>query len=902
MRQRIIGLILAFTLVITSFPMATFADPGVFDGAGTKGNPYLIYTSADLDSMRLDIGASYKLMSDIDMLGIDYTPLGDANDPFTGDLDGNGYKIMNLTINNTNKKAGLFGETSGATFENITLENVTFTEGDYTHVGALAGKVVAGSVDNCIVTGEVVFTQNRINEDIDTYCGGLIGYISGRAHITGSLMDGDLTISGFRSSGSLVGDTYNNNVTGSLDNVSIDECYVKGIINIEGKYCGGFIGNNNGSIDNSSVEAEGRVEGTSATGGFAAYNMGMGLIQNSYATIDISAVKTVGGLVGWNMGIIELCYATGNVTSTQGYAGGLAGLNAKWIRSSFATGDVNGGSGSNSMYTGGLIGYGGGSTAAGGVENCYATGDVIGRSEVGGLIGGANAFNTIDISNCFFTGAVDGNPSSAFPSENSYVTVSNCYGGDDVDLTDIDTFVGWDFENVWKMGEDGPVLRNITYEEEPKDPEYPEDIEDIEYDEEIEGDVTITEDTTFEKNVLYKGDVILDGNLIIEDGSIVTILGDLRIQSPSYTMTNKGVSVRDHSRLYVFGNTYTETSYYQMNDFLSDEATFYLYGDFYHLGGTFKSAQSGTHAFVFKGYHEQHVSFADQGAASSLGRIRVSNVAEKVTFDTSVYGVVLLDDTTIACDKIKLLDLNTNNYLLRVEGSVIADGNTFKDKYYISGDLIVEGTSFISEEAYFEVGGDVRIQSITEEGYEETNQGLTVKDHAHLVIKGSLYTQTSYYMGANYLIQNQGILELQGDLYQIGNTTFQNAPTNQTYELLFTGDQEQHLSFENSNNSIGRIRVANGHDEINVMSPVQGAYLLESTVFKGEDVYLPGIITSKTAVAVIEGDFFSSGFLMGYYYVKGDVYCDGPSEYWNTYMEIDGNLRVQKKWKKVRAR
>ena len=66
----------------------------------------------------------YKLVADIDLSTIEWTPIGSEATPFTGVLEGNGYKIKNLTITTTvSNIAGLFGVSSG-TIKNIILEDV----------------------------------------------------------------------------------------------------------------------------------------------------------------------------------------------------------------------------------------------------------------------------------------------------------------------------------------------------------------------------------------------------------------------------------------------------------------------------------------------------------------------------------------------------------------------------------------------------------------------------------------------------------------------------------------------------------------------------------------------------------------------------------------------------------
>lgn len=45
------------------------------------------------------ITGNFILMGDIDLAGVDWSPIGSDEIPFTGSLNGNGFKISNLTIN-----------------------------------------------------------------------------------------------------------------------------------------------------------------------------------------------------------------------------------------------------------------------------------------------------------------------------------------------------------------------------------------------------------------------------------------------------------------------------------------------------------------------------------------------------------------------------------------------------------------------------------------------------------------------------------------------------------------------------------------------------------------------------------------------------------------------------------
>ena len=118
-----------------------------------------------------------------------------------------------------------------------------------------------------------------------------------------------------------------------------------------------------------------RAEGTDV-GGLVGWNRGV--VTGSYAAGRVVGDDFVGGLVGWNVGVIAASYATGRVTGDL-TVGGLVGANfGGAVIASYATGRVAGRSG-----VGGLVGLLFGGT----VDASYATGRATGPGNVGGLVG-----------------------------------------------------------------------------------------------------------------------------------------------------------------------------------------------------------------------------------------------------------------------------------------------------------------------------------------------------------------------------------------------------------------------------------------------------------------------------------------------------------------------------------
>lgn len=158
-------------------------------GSGTQSDPYFVSTPTDLDNVRNNLSAYYKMNQDIDMSGWgNFTPIGNSTNRFTGTLDGDGYKVFNLTVNLTENYAGLFG------FINypVDIGNLK-VEGDVTTSAVIAGLLagsyygsasfIDGRISNCATSGSVT---------AKSHMAGLIGYTREGAQITNCYSDADI--------------------------------------------------------------------------------------------------------------------------------------------------------------------------------------------------------------------------------------------------------------------------------------------------------------------------------------------------------------------------------------------------------------------------------------------------------------------------------------------------------------------------------------------------------------------------------------------------------------------------------------------------------------------------------------------------------------------------------------
>ena len=386
MKKKILSLLVTMGLAASLVPVSVFADgTEVWDGSvaesfaggkGTKDDPYQIANGSQLAYFAKRVNAEeygekyadtyFELTEDIDLGGKEWTPVGETVADlimggheyfvFSGNFDGNGYTIKNLTIGTETSPysgdvCGLFGATSG-TIEDVVLENVSINYVGGNHSsgygfrmgGALVGYSM-GDIVNCTVIGLDMKAGSDGSYVALNSIGGLVG-----------IQDGGTTVSHSRVSGKIEESTKKGNVGGFVGTLA------KGS---SAKYCGADV----------SVEVTGSGRGI-AVGGFVGIGNGVTtdetLIENCYATGNITGAEYAGGFVGNISGLnISNCYAKGNVSN--GFVG-----------ASFMGTDAA----SNDYY--------------GTVKNCYATGLVSDISSFAYAFAMQDTMKRSTIQNCYY--------------------------------------------------------------------------------------------------------------------------------------------------------------------------------------------------------------------------------------------------------------------------------------------------------------------------------------------------------------------------------------------------------------------------------------------------------------------------------------------------------------------
>ena len=148
---------------------------GLFGGGeGTTIAPYLIEDAADLNAIRNNLTANYKMVKNVDMTEFcnNAGESGWAPIPgFQGTLEGNGHVIKNMIINRQSSNyQGLFEYLRGGAIMNLGIINCNIYGSNY--VGAFVGMMCTPEdlIENCFSTGNIVCYN---------YSGGIVGMMNG---------------------------------------------------------------------------------------------------------------------------------------------------------------------------------------------------------------------------------------------------------------------------------------------------------------------------------------------------------------------------------------------------------------------------------------------------------------------------------------------------------------------------------------------------------------------------------------------------------------------------------------------------------------------------------------------------------------------------------------------------
>lgn len=389
------------------------AESAFAGGSGTKADPYQIETKEQLDAVRNNVKASYKLMNDIVFSDSDFEEGGayynngqgwktigqynaltgyvDYDNCYSGVFDGNGHKIVNLKQNITTKNSqyptqgsGLFDGVLG-TVKNLTIENADIQVNIAGAKGGIYGILSSnnqGQILGCNTSGNLTVQSNNGG------AGGIVGYNIGLVADCTNSADISVLYPTERDKYTLVGGIV------SANPGEIACCTNRGdikVANTSDGYAGGIAG---GGQETYYCVNEGTVESSVFAAGITA----MGCNFKGYGC--------------YNLGSIKGKYAAGIVSE---------------VDFSFA-------------------------------EQCYNIGDLTGE-QVGGIAAktSSGSLDRIVSTNCYFLNTVD----KGFAEEDEWNGMTSIARSD---ISSKETFAGFDFINLWNMLENGPVLKDTAFD------------------------------------------------------------------------------------------------------------------------------------------------------------------------------------------------------------------------------------------------------------------------------------------------------------------------------------------------------------------------------------------------------------------------------------------------------
>lgn len=360
-------------------------------------NKVIVYDSATLSSIVNAPNKTYVVVTDIDMLGVSWTPFD-----FSGTINGNGFTIKNLSVIASSGDLGMFTTVSGAindlNFENIEIKSTSFND---VYIGGVCASLT-GTLDNVVIkSGNITGSAG--------YIGGLVGSNEG-------------IISNCSNYGSVYGEaTSNSGASGGI--AATGSGTIKNTVNngtVENSYnAGGIIGYTN-NYKFEELTNYGQIKGDNYTGGIIGYmslsnNCTLQTELNNYGVIN--GKNYVGGIIGYfnsyysekysfnTKSIIKFAGFTNNgEVEGQSYVGGIIGYLKAYNGTYGITNDssvvyvdvtINRMSNNSTIngahYIGGIVGYiyatANGQSVKLTCSYLNNAGDIVGTDYVAGIIG-----------------------------------------------------------------------------------------------------------------------------------------------------------------------------------------------------------------------------------------------------------------------------------------------------------------------------------------------------------------------------------------------------------------------------------------------------------------------------------------------------------------------------------
>lgn len=303
MKKQLLSFMLTLCLVMSLVPATALAEEnGQESKTVITAADELLQFAKDVNAGKYDnrTNAVVSLEADLDLTGVEWTPIGCTNDEgdvehyFSGKFYGNGHSISNIDYASMYGKediGGLFGFLGGAEISGLTLKgNIDDAGEGYVFLGTLAGYTDGAKISDCI--SEVVFNNH------DKYINGTFG------------------------------------LCGYAENTVIEYCQNKGNITITNDvssfYVGGIAGMVMGTSEIRYCSNSGDIKSYAPqTGGIAGQISGTAKIINCCSTGKLTplgkGITDMGGIVGvvgtnskdGSDNTVSHCYFGGEIDLTQ---------------------------------------------------------------------------------------------------------------------------------------------------------------------------------------------------------------------------------------------------------------------------------------------------------------------------------------------------------------------------------------------------------------------------------------------------------------------------------------------------------------------------------------------------------------------------------------------------------
>ncbi len=358
-----------------------------------------VYTAEDLNNIRNNLSGKYILMNDIDLSVYEnWEPIGTQEAPFTGELDGSDNIISNLTINKEYN------------------ENDTMYWGLFGYIKG--GADLSPSVKSIRIVKVSVAIEYEGEGGSELYCGVISGYCD-TALIENCAISGGIKIAGFSNIyfGGIAGEIYYGEATRCVNHADIHIA-----LNRESKKIN--VGGVTGSLPQSEISE----------------SCNFGNIYSEGTDVRGNCVAKIGGVVGngTESKNITDCFNRGDITvdfsSDRTYIGGISGEAYK----------------SSCLYNIGEISC---------CDGFYGyVGAILGTLFSNPLAVGEPAEISCSYYNNIIQPVENGNNRYDYLTEDTKYNI-NCLSEDK--FRNQESFIGFDFEAVWSMEENGyPVLQN----------------------------------------------------------------------------------------------------------------------------------------------------------------------------------------------------------------------------------------------------------------------------------------------------------------------------------------------------------------------------------------------------------------------------------------------------------